>query len=62
MSPLLLGMSLYLGSLRKKNPECLYSGPGVVGNALVDPTAKIGDGCQIGPNVTIGPGVIIENG
>uniref|UniRef100_A0A6M2DIE8 mannose-1-phosphate guanylyltransferase n=1 Tax=Xenopsylla cheopis TaxID=163159 RepID=A0A6M2DIE8_XENCH len=58
----LTGMSLYLGSLRKKNPECLYSGPGVVGNALVDPTAKIGDGCQIGPNVTIGPGVIIENG
>lgn len=55
-------MALYLGSLRKKSPELLYAGPGVVGNALVDPTAQIGIGCQIGPNVTIGPGVVIEDG
>lgn len=40
----------------------LYNGPGVVGNVLVDPTAKIGSGCRIGPNVTIGPDVVIEDG
>lgn len=58
----LTGMCLYLKSLREKAPEKLYKGQGVVGNVLVDPTAKIGQGCQIGPNVTIGPGAIIEDG
>jgi len=33
-----------------------------VGNVLVDPTARIGQGCRIGPNVTVGPGVVIEDG
>lgn len=56
------GTSLYLKSVRDKNPSALYSGPGVVGNALVDPTAIIGSNCRIGPNVTIGPGVVIEDG
>lgn len=35
---------------------------GIVGNVLMDPTAKIGTGCRIGPNVSIGPGVVIEDG
>lgn len=56
------GMCLYLTSLKQRNPEQLYDGPGVVGNVLVDPSAKIGEGCRIGPNVTIGPDVIIEDG
>lgn len=34
----------------------------ISGNALIDPSAKIGRGCVIGPNVTIGPNVIIEDG
>lgn len=55
-------MCLYLTSVRQKKPETLYSGPGTVGNVLVDPTAKIGAGCRIGPNVTIGPDVVIEDG
>jgi mannose-1-phosphate guanylyltransferase len=55
-------MCLYLTSLRQRNPAKLYDGPGVVGNVLVDPTAKIGSGCRIGPNVTIGPDVVIEDG
>ena len=55
-------MCLYLTSLRQRDPSQLYDGPGVVGNVLVDPSAKIGVGCQIGPNVTIGPDVIIEDG
>ena len=55
-------MCLYLASLRQKLPEKLYSGPGIIGNVLVDPTAKIGKDCRIGPNVTIGPGVTIADG
>ena len=55
-------MGLYLNSLRQKSPEKLYSGPGIIGNVLVDPTAKIGKDCRIGPNVTIGPGVTISDG
>lgn len=58
----LTGMCLYLTSLKQHNPAQLYEGPGVVGNVLVDPTAKIGNGCRIGPNVTIGPDVVIEDG
>lgn len=55
-------MCLYLTSLKQRSPEKLYDGPGVVGNVLVDPSAKIGSGCRIGPNVTIGPDVVIEDG
>jgi len=58
----LTGMCLYLTSLRQKNSSALSSRTGIVGNVLVDPTAKIGSDCRIGPNVTIGPNVIIEDG
>lgn len=61
-----VGMCLYLNSLRQRNSTKLYSGSSekrtIVGNVLVDPTAKIGVGCRIGPNVTIGPNCIIEDG
>ncbi|XP_064633336.1 mannose-1-phosphate guanyltransferase beta-A-like isoform X2 [Lineus longissimus] len=58
----LTGMCLYLNSINEKQPGTLYTGPGAVGNVLVDPTAKIGKNCRIGPNVTIGPDVVIEDG
>lgn len=61
----LTGMCLYLNSLRQRNSAKLYSSDSdrtIVGNVLVDPTAKIGTGCRIGPNVTIGPNCIIEDG
>ncbi|XP_028908031.1 mannose-1-phosphate guanyltransferase beta isoform X2 [Ornithorhynchus anatinus] len=58
----LTGMCLYLQSLHQKHPERLHSGPGTVGNVLVDPTARIGQNCSIGPNVSIGPGVVVEDG
>lgn len=58
----LKGMCLYLTHLRHKNPEKLHSGSGIVGNVLVHPLARIGEGCRIGPNVTIGPDVVIEDG
>lgn len=58
----LTGMCLYLTSLRKRDPKTLYTDDCVVGNVLIDPSAKIGKGCHIGPNVTIGPNVVIEDG
>ncbi|GJQ71181.1 hypothetical protein Trydic_g1080 [Trypoxylus dichotomus] len=58
----LTGMCLYLQTLRQQNSNILHNGPAIIGNVLIDSTAKIGDDCRIGPNVTIGPGVIIENG
>lgn len=59
----LMGMCLYLQSLRARSPHLLLKqGPSIVGNVLVDPTAKIGNNCRIGPNVTIGPNVVIEDG
>ncbi|CRK99376.1 CLUMA_CG012590, isoform A [Clunio marinus] len=58
----LTGMCLYLNSLKQKHPVQLYDGDGVVGNVLIDPTARVGKGCRIGPNVTIGPDVLIEDG
>jgi len=55
----LKGLCLYLSSCPQ---EKLAKGPGIVGNVLMDPSAKIGSGCRIGPNVSIGPGVVIEDG
>lgn len=58
----LTGMCLYLNSLRHRDASQLYEGEEIVGNVMVDPSAKIGKGCRIGPNVTIGPDVVIEDG
>ncbi|KAJ7382194.1 hypothetical protein OS493_036525 [Desmophyllum pertusum] len=58
----LTGMGMFLHFLREKHPERLRDGPGIIGNVLVDPTAKIGEGCRIGPNVVIGPGAVIQDG
>lgn len=59
----LTGMCLYLSALKQKDSSALQNqNLGVVGNVLVDPSAKIGKSCRIGPNVTIGPNVIIEDG
>ncbi|CBZ53051.1 Nucleotidyl transferase family protein, related [Neospora caninum Liverpool] len=40
----------------------LVSGPQFIGNVLVDPSAKIGDDCLIGPDVTIDRGVVVGRG
>lgn len=58
----LTGMCLYLTSVAQREPATLHRGPCIVGNVLIDPSAKIGSGCRIGPNVTIGPNVVIEDG
>lgn len=58
----LTGMCLYLTSMAQRDPSSLHRGACIVGNVLIDPSAKIGADCRIGPNVTIGPNVIIEDG
>ena len=56
------GLRLYLDSLRKKSAARLATGAHVVGNVLVHESAKIGEGCLIGPDVAIGPGCTVEDG
>ncbi|GKA07672.1 mannose-1-phosphate guanylyltransferase 1 [Tanacetum coccineum] len=56
------GLRLYLDSLRKNAPSKLASGAHIVGNVIVDESAKIGEGCLIGPDVAIGPGCVVESG
>nr|POF26808.1 mannose-1-phosphate guanylyltransferase 1 [Quercus suber] len=48
--------------IEKNSPSKLSNGPHIVGNVIVDETAKIGEGCLIGPDVAIGPGCIVESG
>ena len=55
----LTGTALYLESLRLKNPASLQTGKNIIGNVIIDPTAKIGNNCRIGPDVTIGPKVVV---
>eukprot|EP00879_Flechtneria_rotunda_P009941 GHRR01010396.1.p1 GENE.GHRR01010396.1~~GHRR01010396.1.p1 ORF type:complete len:329 (+),score=90.47 GHRR01010396.1:1003-1989(+) len=58
----LKGLTLHLDSLNIHNPSALYNTPGVTGNVLVAPSAKIGTGCKIGPDVSIGEGCVIGDG
>lgn len=58
----LKGMGLFLNWTRKTNSKQLAAGEGIVGNVLIDPSAKIGRDCQIGPDVCIGPNVVIGDG
>ena len=58
----LTGMCLYLNHLREAHPEQLSKGGQYSGDVLVDPSATLGEGCHIGPNVVIGPNVKIEDG
>lgn len=57
----LSGMGMYLKSRIGEDNE-LSTGDDIVEPVLVDPSAKIGQGCIIGPNVVIGPDCVIENG
>jgi mannose-1-phosphate guanylyltransferase len=61
----LAGMCKYLTSLQNEkhsDHKSLSHGTGIVEPVLIDPSAKIGKGCLIGPFVTIGPNVVIEDG
>lgn len=58
----LIGLGLYLNSLATKAPQQLAKLESIKGNVLIDPSAKIGKNCLIGPDVTIGAGVVVEDG
>lgn len=58
----LTGMCLYLNHVRHAQPDKLATGEGILGNVLVHPSAKIGSGCRVGPNVVLGPDVVVEDG
>lgn len=58
----LAGMKLYMQFLKEQNSDQLFEGKGIIGPVMKDESAKIGEGCMIGPNVTIGPNCIIEDG
>jgi mannose-1-phosphate guanylyltransferase len=55
----LKGLKLYLNE--KLSNEKFAEGTSFVGKVVVHPTAKIGNGCRIGPDVSIGPGCVIED-
>ncbi|KAL4466366.1 hypothetical protein ABPG72_001044 [Tetrahymena utriculariae] len=57
-----IGTTLILESFRSKNPSVLSTGQNIIGNVLIDPTAKISPSAVIGPNVTIGPDCVVEEG
>lgn len=56
------GLGLHLDSVQKRHPDQLAQGPTFIGNNIVHPTAKIGNDCQIGPDVSIGLECVIGDG
>lgn len=58
----LTGTKLILESYNQKNDPSLAKGANIVGNVLIDSTAKIAESAVIGPNVTIGPNCVVEEG
>ncbi|KAK4534929.1 hypothetical protein CDCA_CDCA03G0954 [Cyanidium caldarium] len=58
----LIGMCMHLQAMRLENDAQLATGPTFIGNVLVDPSARIGSGCRIGPDVVIGANCVIEHG
>jgi len=61
-SDFVAGTKLILESYRTKNPSLLGVGENIIGNVLIDSSAKISPSALIGPNVTIGPGCVVEEG
>eukprot|EP00921_Rhytidocystis_pertsovi_P013779 GHVQ01022377.1.p1 GENE.GHVQ01022377.1~~GHVQ01022377.1.p1 ORF type:complete len:376 (+),score=42.64 GHVQ01022377.1:268-1395(+) len=69
----LSGMRLYLDSVERARAmesddsdgnmlPVLDKGKHIIGNVLIDPTAKVGHGSVIGPNVTVGADCVIGDG
>jgi len=56
------GTSHYLSHLRLHKPQSLAQESIATGNVIVDPSASIGKGCKIGPDVVIGAGCVVEDG
>jgi mannose-1-phosphate guanylyltransferase len=58
----LTGLTLYLEHLKEHNSDKLSTGPNIMGNVIIHPTAKVNDKSIIGPNVCIGENCVIEEG
>ena len=61
----LQGTSEYLKYLRQHRPAELADaelGDACEGNVVMDPTATVGKGCKLGPDVAIGAGCVVEDG
>lgn len=58
----LTGQVLHLGYVRRTHPDQLTSAPYVKDNVLVHPTARIGAGAVIGPDVVVGANCVVEDG
>ncbi|KMZ60866.1 Mannose-1-phosphate guanyltransferase [Zostera marina] len=58
----IIGLRLYLESLRNRSSSKLAVGPHIVGNVLVHESVVIGEGCLIGPDVAIGANCVVESG
>ncbi|KCV71342.1 mannose-1-phosphate guanylyltransferase [Fonticula alba] len=58
----LSGIGLHLAHMRDTEPASLATGPHIVGNVLIHPTATVAPDCLLGPNVTVGPNARIESG
>jgi len=55
----LAGMCKYLSNADESQ---LAKGPGIVSPCMIDPSAKIGKDCLLGPYVVIGPNVTVGDG
>lgn len=63
----LKGVTLYLKMCSEKQKEKLYSNnndgnENIIGNCVIDPTAKISKNALIGPDVVIGANCVVEDG
>ena len=58
----LSGQVMHLASLRKRTPAVLATGAGIKGDVLIHATAKVGEGCLLGPGVVVGEGCVIGAG
>jgi mannose-1-phosphate guanylyltransferase len=56
------GTGLHLASLRAKAPGALASGPHIVGNVLIHPSATVAPTARLGPDVVVGEDCVVEDG
>lgn len=52
----------YLSSRKLKGCPDLATGPNIIGDVLIHPTAKVADSALLGPNVTIGANTVVKEG
>lgn len=58
----IIGSQLYLDSLKKSGEGELAKGDNIIGNVLIDPSAKVHPEAVLGPNVSIGADCVIGKG